>query len=78
MSFPNTKLALKGFEKDAVARAEAWDKAKTNEEVLKCVRVDNEARLRVCNAYWEDTKAYNTLGACQVMTVLTIREITKL
>lgn len=73
--FSNTIKALREFDDGFQKRAQLWDTASTGIEIDRADRVGKEAAEKVCRAYYQDTKAFNTLEACMDTSVSDIRKM---
>ena len=73
--FPNTIKALREFDDGFQERARLWDAASTEIEISHANKVGEEAAAKVCKAYYEDTKAFNSLEACMDTSIWDIRRI---
>jgi len=62
--FTHTLAAMRVYESTLPERNAAWDKVETNEDVDELYRCDMEAVDKVRDAYYEDTKAFNSREHC--------------
>lgn len=73
--FIKTVKALREYDDGFQERARLWDTASTKIEIDHADRVGKEAAEKVCRAYYQDTKAFNTLEACMDTSVSDIRRL---
>lgn len=73
--FPRTRKALAEFDAAAPVRELAWEAAKTTRQARLAQHADAQAQMRVQDAFFEDTKHYNTHEVCRATSVKLIREL---
>ena len=73
--FINTAAALAEFDATAAARNAAWTAIERDADVAVCEAADKAALEAVQKAFYEDTKAYNSLDNCLRVHVGDIRRI---
>lgn len=73
-TFDNTRAALAVYETGRAARNEAWDKVKSIADIAKCEAADAAALVLVQDAFYEDTKAYNSRESCRRIDYWNIRQ----
>ena len=62
--FSNTRKALAVYDAGEDEREKAWQNVKTNDDVFAAEKADADAMALVQEAFWQDTKAYNSRENC--------------
>ncbi len=75
--FRHIKAAIAKYERWERKCKRLWDTAKTHDETLAACEFEQageeEQRLALCQAFFEDTKDVNSLGHCQVINIWALR-----
>lgn len=77
MSFERTKQALGVWAMTEPARQKAWDGVESDFDVVVCESDDDLARLRVCAAFYRDTKHINSWNNCKLLTIRDIKRMVR-
>lgn len=70
--------ALEEFDRTAPERAALWDKIETNEDVVVAEKADQDALIKVQQAFWEVTKDRNSRENCACVDISFARKIAAL
>ncbi len=74
--FPNLDAAFIKYDRWDRKRDRLWDKASNSADVLAAIEFEQgeeEQRLLLCRAFFEDTKNVNSLSHCQVCSVWALK-----
>jgi hypothetical protein len=71
-TFDNTRAAMLEYEMSRGERNRAWERVQTSSDIEACEESDHLALQAVQDAFYEDTKMFNTEAFCRSLHYLMI------
>lgn len=75
LTFAKTKEAIKEWERGVALRNILWEEATCTDDVCKATSADHEAGQKVKEAFFEDTKSFNSLGNCLLADIKRLKKL---
>lgn len=75
LDFGSTRKALALYDASQADRDKLWNDVQSDRDVLAAEKADADALALVQEAFWEDTKAYNSRANCSHIHITDARRM---
>ncbi len=73
--FSSTRIALAVYDAGEAEREKMWQSVESDRDVFAAEKADADALALVQEAFWEDTKAYNSRDNCSHLHIADARRM---